>query len=164
MFKNKKQKNTTILLAVILVALLWWKFIKNNPENLEEENSDILEKQLSENLENQEKKETDLYKWVDKGDTGTTVKKVQKRLQLISKLVNNNFDNWHNGEISNKNFEWLLSIFNLYKDDYQKFKVDGIYGDKTEQFVKIVMGKNGTNIFLLRKKYVDISNLIKSVK
>lgn len=161
MFKNKKQKNTTIILAIVLVALLWWKFIKNNPENEEEQNSEVLEKQL-EQPEEQIKKEPDLYNWVQLGSKGSTVKKVQTRLQLISSLVNNKYDIWFNDE--NGTNSHLLKIYNLYKDDYKKFKVDGIFGRKTEHFINVVMGKDGTNIFLLRKKYVDIDNLIKSMK
>lgn len=159
MFKIKKQNNFTMLLAVLLVILLLWKYIINNTEEIE--NPEELKKELNKPIEQQQKKEEDLYKWVSKGDRNNTVKKVQKRLQLISKYVCKN-DVWK-AKADNDDFRWLNTIYNLYKDKYQEFKVDGIFGTKTDQFVNIVMGKKGTNIFLLRKKYLDIVNLIKSL-
>lgn len=151
---KKKDLTTTYVLAVVLIVLFLWRYILNSSSENEESISDDKISEQNVLTEEQNKKiEPDLYTWVHSGSRGTTVKKVQKRLNLIySKLRYYPIDN-----MSQNQLDWFerMAI-------HDKLKVDGIFGKKTEDFVNAVMGRKGTNLFLLRNKYLDIVNIIKN--
>lgn len=156
--RKYKSDNTMIVLVVVFVILLLWKLFKSSPE-VSEEKLNVEEKQ-KETPEQKQKTEPYVYEWKQKGDKGEAVKKIQKRAQLIGKIIQDNFGIKH-GNAS----QWFQDIHDSFdNEDYKTLKIDGIFGIKTERVVKAITDKKDTSLDNIRNKYNEIAYIIKKYK
>ena len=155
---RRKNEQTTIILVVVFVILLLWKMLKGSPET-SEENLNVEEQQIK-TPEEKQKKEAYVYDWFEKGSKGEAVKKIQTRIKLIGKIIQDNFSIKH-GNAS----QWFQDIHDSFDDsDYRKFKIDGDFGQKTERALKAITDKKGTSLDNIRNKYNEIAYIIKKYK
>jgi hypothetical protein len=121
---NKNQKNNFIIAAFVLALLLLIRKSQNEETNLTDEQ---LEKSLIEPKQEALKKEPYLYDWLKFGSRGEAVKRVQMRLNYIVDLAK-----------KYKNCEYVkyhAFFSSLVSGQMKPLKIDGIYGNKTEDFV-----------------------------